>query len=54
MSGYIAAGPALLLGSLPAIPLLRRITGRVPDRVHSVAYVVLLVAVLVVMVAAGP
>ncbi|WP_181798713.1 sulfite exporter TauE/SafE family protein [Streptomyces sp. WELS2] len=53
--GYVdlAAGAALLLGSLPTIALLRRVTGRVPDRVHSVAYVGLLLTVLVVMVATG-
>lgn len=51
--GYVdlTAGAALLLGSLPTIALAKRLTGRVPDRVHSLAYVVLLVVVLVVMVA---
>ncbi|WP_042422102.1 sulfite exporter TauE/SafE family protein [Streptacidiphilus anmyonensis] len=49
--GYVdlGAGAALLLGSLPTIALLRRVTGRVPDRIHSVAYVALLVIVLLVM-----
>jgi uncharacterized membrane protein YfcA len=53
--GYVdlAAGAALLLGSLPAIALTRRVTGRVPDRVHSLAYVTLLVVVLVAMVFLG-
>ena len=51
--GYVdpTAGAALLLGSLPTIALARRLTARVPDRVHSIAYVVLLLVVLVVMVA---
>lgn len=51
--GYVdlTAGAALLLGSLPTIALARRLTARVPDRVHSIAYVLLLVVVLVVMVA---
>ncbi|MEY9874175.1 putative membrane protein YfcA [Streptacidiphilus sp. MAP12-33] len=50
--GYIdlTACGALLLGSLPTIALVRRIAGRVPDRVHSVAYVALLGAVLLVTV----
>jgi uncharacterized membrane protein YfcA len=53
--GYIdlGAGAALLLGSLPTIAVLRRVTGRVPDRVHSVAYLALLVLVLIVMLALG-
>ncbi|MER6418550.1 sulfite exporter TauE/SafE family protein [Streptomyces sp. NPDC001137] len=51
--GYVdlTAGAALLLGSLPTIAWARRLTARVPDRVHSIAYVLLLVVVLVVMVA---
>ena len=53
--GYVdlGAGAALLIGSLPIIVLARRVTGRVPDRVHSAAYVVLLVVVLIVMVDIG-
>ncbi|GAA1713208.1 sulfite exporter TauE/SafE family protein [Streptomyces yatensis] len=53
--GYVdlTAGAALLIGSLPTIAVARRVTGRVPDRVHSVAYIVLLLIVLVVMVAMG-
>ncbi|WP_219933889.1 sulfite exporter TauE/SafE family protein [Streptomyces sp. Act143] len=49
--GYVdlTAGAALLLGSLPAIALTRRVAGRVPDRIHSRAYVALLVVVLAVM-----
>ncbi|WP_425579580.1 sulfite exporter TauE/SafE family protein [Streptomyces coacervatus] len=51
--GYVdlAAGAALLAGSLPTIAVARRVTARVPDRVHSAAYVALLLVVLVVMVA---
>ncbi|MFI9809044.1 sulfite exporter TauE/SafE family protein [Streptomyces sp. NPDC052301] len=53
--GYVdlTAGAALLLGSLPTIAVARRVTGRVPDRVHSAAYVLLLLVVLIVMVAVG-
>ncbi|MGW7544731.1 sulfite exporter TauE/SafE family protein [Streptomyces sp. NPDC054770] len=53
--GYVdlGAGAALLLGSLPTIAMARRVTGRVPDRVHSAAYVVLLMVVLIVMVDIG-
>ena len=53
--GYVdlTAGAALLIGSLPTIAVARRVTGRVPDRVHSAAYVGLLLAVLIVMVAVG-
>ncbi|MEV6586538.1 sulfite exporter TauE/SafE family protein [Streptomyces acidicola] len=49
--GYIdlLACAALLGGSLPTIALARRTAARVPDRVHSVAYVALLVIVLLVM-----
>lgn len=49
----VAAALALLTGSLPAIALTRRIAGRVPDRVHSAAYPVLLVVVLGVMLLTG-
>ncbi|MEW1866608.1 sulfite exporter TauE/SafE family protein [Streptomyces caelestis] len=53
--GYVdlLACAALLGGSLPTIALTRRIAARVADRVHSVAYVVLLVTVLLVMLATG-
>ncbi|MFI1368936.1 sulfite exporter TauE/SafE family protein [Streptomyces griseochromogenes] len=53
--GYVdlTAGAALLIGSLPAIAVTRRVTSRVPDRVHSAAYIVLLMIVLIVMVAVG-
>ncbi|MFJ5774486.1 sulfite exporter TauE/SafE family protein [Streptomyces sp. NPDC093094] len=51
--GYVDPGAAvaLLAGSLPTIAVARRVTGRVPDRVHSAAYVALLVIVLVATVA---
>ncbi len=47
--GYVdlVAGAALLAGSLPTIALVRRIVGRMPDRVHAWFYVGLLVAALV-------
>ncbi|MFF5565331.1 sulfite exporter TauE/SafE family protein [Streptomyces sp. NPDC012623] len=53
--GYVdlAACAALLGGSLPTIALVKRVAGRVPDRVHSVAYVVLLVLVLLAMLLTG-
>ncbi|MEW2292974.1 sulfite exporter TauE/SafE family protein [Streptomyces sp. NPDC006743] len=49
--GYVdlGAGAALLCGSLPAIAVVKRLGGRVPDRLHSAAYVALLVPVLIVM-----
>lgn len=49
--GYVdlTAGAALLIGSLPTIAVAGRVVGRVPDRVHSVAYVLLLLVVLIVM-----
>jgi uncharacterized protein len=53
----LAAGTALLAGSLPTIPLARRLLPRIPDRAHAVAYLVLLalalVAVLVQVGGAG-
>ncbi|MGW0882326.1 sulfite exporter TauE/SafE family protein [Streptomyces sp. NPDC002671] len=53
--GYVdlTAGAALLVGSLPTIAVMRRVTGRVPDRVYSAAYIILLLVVLAVMVATG-
>ncbi|WP_329405993.1 sulfite exporter TauE/SafE family protein [Streptomyces sp. NBC_00704] len=53
--GYIdlPACAALLGGSLPTIALARRATACVPDRVHSVAYVTLLVTVLLVLLVMG-
>ncbi|MFJ5966364.1 sulfite exporter TauE/SafE family protein [Streptomyces sp. NPDC093060] len=50
---HVPAGAALLVGSLPTIAVMRRVTGRVPDRAHSAAYVVLLLVVLIVMVTMG-
>ncbi|MCF3128810.1 sulfite exporter TauE/SafE family protein [Streptomyces olivochromogenes] len=49
--GYVdlPAAAALLIGSLPTIVVTRRVTGRVPDHLHSAAYVGLLVVVLIVM-----
>jgi len=46
--GYVdaVAAATLLAGSLPTIALARRVVGRIPDRVHAVAYVVLLAAAL--------
>ena len=53
--GYVSltAAAALLAGSLPSIALVRRIlVGRqIPDRVHAVAYVILLGIILVAMIA---
>lgn len=44
------AGAALLAGSLPTIPVARRVLPRVPDRLHAGAYVgLLLVALLAVL-----
>ncbi|MFF3447840.1 sulfite exporter TauE/SafE family protein [Streptomyces sp. NPDC002667] len=53
--GYVdlTAGAALLVGSLPTIAVAGRVVGRVPDRVHSVAYVLLLLVVLIVMTVMG-
>ncbi|WRZ94266.1 sulfite exporter TauE/SafE family protein [Streptomyces sp. NBC_01007] len=53
--GYVdlTAAAALLTGSLPTIAMARRVTARVPDRVHSTVYVALLVVVLIVMVGMG-
>nr|WP_245928663.1 sulfite exporter TauE/SafE family protein [Murinocardiopsis flavida] len=50
--GYVdvVAAGLLLAGSLPAIAVVRRVVGRVPDRVHAVAYIGLLVVVLVAIV----
>ena len=44
----LVAGALLLAGSLPTIALVRRYVGRIPDRAHAVAYVVLLIVVLAV------
>ncbi|MDT8912553.1 sulfite exporter TauE/SafE family protein [Amycolatopsis sp. PS_44_ISF1] len=52
-AGYVdpAAALALLAGSLPTIALVRRFAGRLPDRVHVVAYLGLLVVALVAVLA---
>jgi uncharacterized membrane protein YfcA len=50
----LVAAAALLIGSIPAIVFTRRLVPRVPDRVHAVAYVALLVAVLVVFACEQP
>ncbi|MFD4252944.1 sulfite exporter TauE/SafE family protein [Amycolatopsis thermoflava] len=51
-TGYVdvAAAGLLLAGSLPAIAITRRVTGRIPDRVHAIAYVALLVAVTIAVI----
>ncbi len=49
----LLAAAALLCGSLPAIAVTKRVTGRIPDRVHAGAYLVLLVVVLISMVITG-
>ncbi|MEU0936999.1 MULTISPECIES: sulfite exporter TauE/SafE family protein [unclassified Embleya] len=53
--GYVdlISAAALLGGSLPTIAVVKRIGRRVPDRVHSVAYIALLVLVLFMMVLTG-
>lgn len=50
----LVACAALLSGSLPTVALVRRVATRVPDRLHSAAYVGLLVLVLIVMLVTGP
>ncbi|MGP2439366.1 TSUP family transporter [Streptomyces sp. JW3] len=47
------AAAALLLGALPVIAVLRRRPPRIPDRVHSWAYVALLALVVVAMLPRG-
>jgi hypothetical protein len=49
----LAAALALLLGALPVIVTLRRRPPRLPDRVHAVGYVLLLVAVTMTTVLAA-
>jgi hypothetical protein len=42
----------LLGGSLPTIPLAKRLlVGRIPDRAHAVAYLILLGVILIAMIA---
>jgi uncharacterized protein len=47
----LLAAAALLAGSLPTIPLARRLLPRVPDRAHALAYLALLCAALVAVLA---
>ncbi|BAH50959.1 hypothetical membrane protein [Rhodococcus opacus B4] len=49
----VAAALALLLGALPVIVVLRRRPPCLPDRVHAVSYVLLLVAVTITTAAAA-
>ncbi|MCK7622328.1 sulfite exporter TauE/SafE family protein [Streptomyces sp. RS10V-4] len=53
--GYVdlTACAALLTGSLPTIALARRVSGRVPDRLYSSAYLALLILVLAAMTVTG-
>ncbi|KAA5830555.1 sulfite exporter TauE/SafE family protein [Saccharopolyspora hirsuta] len=46
----VLVGAALLCGSLPTIAVTKRVVGKIPDRVHAIAYLALLVLVLVAMV----
>ncbi|MER5389952.1 hypothetical protein [Saccharopolyspora sp. NPDC002686] len=43
-------GAILLCGSLPTIALTKRLVGKIPDRVHAIAYVALLVIVMITMI----
>ncbi|WP_344859927.1 sulfite exporter TauE/SafE family protein [Amycolatopsis ultiminotia] len=54
-AGYLdpVAGAALLAGSLPTIAVVRRVADRLPDRVHAIAYVLLLAVALVAVAAGG-
>lgn len=49
--GYIdlLAGACLLAGSLPTIMVVRRLVGKLPDRIHALAFISLLALVLVAM-----
>ncbi|RDI35858.1 hypothetical protein DEU38_101338 [Rhodococcus sp. AG1013] len=47
----VAAAGALLAGALPAIAIVRRSIGRIPDRAHAVGYIGLLVLVAALMTA---
>ncbi|RKT88650.1 hypothetical protein SAMN05421805_1011691 [Saccharopolyspora antimicrobica] len=46
----VLVAAALLCGSLPTIAVVKRLVGKIPDRVHAIAYLVLLVIVLIAMV----
>lgn len=54
--GYIdlLATAGLLAGSLPTIAVAKRLVGKMPDRVHAVAFIALLVLVLVSMLVIRP
>lgn len=46
----LVVAAALLCGSLPAIAVVKRLVGKIPDRVHAIAYLALLVIVLIAMI----
>ncbi|MER7080317.1 hypothetical protein SAMN02982929_01809 [Saccharopolyspora kobensis] len=46
----VVVAVALLCGSMPTIAVVKRLVGKIPDRVHAIAYLVLLVIVLIAMV----
>ncbi|MDA3642885.1 sulfite exporter TauE/SafE family protein [Saccharopolyspora indica] len=46
----VVVAAALLCGSLPTIAVVKRLVGKIPDRVHAIAYLVLLLIVLIAMV----
>ncbi|WP_417234485.1 sulfite exporter TauE/SafE family protein [Arthrobacter sp.] len=54
--GYIdlLAVAGLLAGSLPTIAVAKRLVGKMPDRVHAIAFIALLVVVLVSMLVIRP
>lgn len=54
--GYIdlLAMAGLLAGSLPTIAVARRLVGRMPDRVHAIAFIALLAVVLASMLVIHP
>ncbi|MEO8815816.1 MAG: sulfite exporter TauE/SafE family protein [Mycobacterium sp.] len=45
----VSAAAALLCGSLPTIAVVKRFAGRIADRIHAIAYLVLLAVVMVAM-----
>lgn len=45
----VPAAAALLCGSLPTIAVVRRFVGRIANRIHAIAYLVLLAVVMVAM-----
>ncbi|HXD27413.1 MAG TPA: sulfite exporter TauE/SafE family protein [Arthrobacter sp.] len=54
--GYIdlLALAGLLAGSLPTIAVAKRLVGKMPDRIHAIAFIALLVVVLVSMLVIRP